>query len=121
MSKKVLIIESEQWLGDSYQRSLEAEGFSVARADNAYSAMDDINESLPSVIVTRLLLSGPNGITLMHELQSYDDTANIPVIVCERELDVTLEELEPYGVKRLLNISSMKPNDLAAAIRGVCL
>ncbi len=36
---KVLIVESEPWLADHYQRTLERQGFAITRASNAYSAM----------------------------------------------------------------------------------
>ncbi len=118
MSRSVLIIESEPWLGDHYERSLKKHDFIVTRATNPYAAIAMIDGDLPDVIVMSLLLSGASGLGLLHELQTYTDTANIPVVVCSSLLDLRLEELEPYGVKRLLNSASMQPDDLVAAVRG---
>jgi hypothetical protein len=58
-------------------------------------------------------------LNLLHELQSYTDTADIPVIVSTNLPNIELEELEPYGVKSLLNSASMKPSDIVAAVRSV--
>lgn len=118
MSETVLVIESEPWLGDRYQSALEKGGFGVARALNAYTAMDLIDDNPPVAIVMSLLLDGPGAVGLLHELQSYVDTASIPVIVCSSSPNFDIEELRPYGVQRLMNSSTMQPDDLAAAVRS---
>jgi DNA-binding response OmpR family regulator len=118
MTQTVLVIESDSWLGDQYQQGLEKEGFAVVRASNAYTAVDMIDEQPPAAIVTGLLLSGGGGLGLLHELQSYIDTAKIPIIICASMPDMSLEDLEPYGVKHIIDSTTMKPADLAAAVRS---
>ncbi len=119
MNKSVLIIESEPWLGDQYQRGLESQGFTVVRASNAYTAIDLVDQQHPAVIILGLLLSGASGLTLLHELQSYIDTAGIPVIVCSSLPNLRLDELQPYGVQRLIDSTTMQPDDLGVAVRSV--
>ena len=119
MSRTVLVIESEPWLGDHYQRGLEREGFVVARASNAYTAIDLVDEQPPSAIVTSLLLSGAGALGLLHELQSYVDTANIPIIICSSMSNLSLDDLKPYGVRKIIDSTTMKPTDLVAAVRSV--
>lgn len=119
MIQSVLVIESEPWLGDHYQRNLEKNGFEVSRATNAYTAIDVIDDNPPVVIIMSLLLSGAVGIGLLHELQSYVDTAKIPVIICTSPVTVDLDDLRPYGVERLIDSSTMRPNDITAAVRSV--
>lgn len=119
MSKqKVLIIESEPWLGDQYQRSLEKHDFSVVRATHGYAAIDLIDSHAPRAIIMNLLLDGPGALGLLHELQSYSDTAKIPIIVCSSMASMSVEDLKPYGVRQLLNTTTMKPDDLPAAVRS---
>lgn len=119
MSKSIFVLESDQWLGDHYQRTLEGSGYNVLRSDDPYEAMDMIDDHSPSAIVMSLLFNGAGGIGLLHELQSYVDTAKIPVIVCSGLPTLKLEELEPYGVKRLIDSTTMQPRDLTAAVRSV--
>ncbi len=119
MSAQVLIIESEPWLGEHFERTLHKDGFDVRSVSNAYIAMDMINEQLPGVIVMNLQLSGAGGLNLLHELQSYTDTGAVPVIVCSNRPELSLEELRPYGVTRLLDTVTMRPSDLPATIRSV--
>lgn len=117
---KVLVVESEPWLGEQFERSLQKHGFIVTVTSNAYSAMDIIDDTQPDVIVMGLLLSGAGGLSLLHELQSYTDTADVPVIVCSGATHtVQLEDLQAYGVRRVLDTGTMRPDDLPAAIKSV--
>lgn len=118
---KVLVIESDKWLGDHYQRSLEKHGYEVLRTPNGHEAVDIIDDHMPVAIVMGLLLDGPTGLALLHELQSYVDTAAIPVVICTALSDITLDDLEPYGVQRLINTMTMQLNDVVAAVRGVTI
>lgn len=119
MSKKVLVIENEPWLSERYEQTLRQADFEVLSTSNAYSAMDIIDKKRPDAIVMGLLLSGAGGLSLLHELQSYGDTATIPVVVCSNTtVGFSQEDLEPYGVRRLLDIGTMQPNDVAAAVRS---
>ena len=119
MISTVLIVESNQWLGDHYQRSLEQEGFAVSRASNGYSAIDSIDNNPPEVIIMSLMLDGPGALGLLHELQSYTDTADIPIIVCMNTPNIETDTLEPYGVKRIIDSTTMKPADIPTAVRSV--
>ena len=118
---KVLIVESEPWLVDHYQRTLERQGFAITRASNAYSAMDSIDDNLPDAVLMNVSLSGASSIALLHELQAYTDTGSLPIIVCGNTRDLTIDELQPYGVRRLVDSASMRPDDLVAAVRSVLL
>lgn len=119
MSQTVLVVESESWLGDHYVRTLEKYGYQTRYATNGFTAIDMIDDELPGVIIMSLLLSGTGGLGLLHELQTYIDTAKIPIIVCSSRTVVTLEELQPYGVRLLLDSKLMKPDDIVAAVRSV--
>lgn len=116
----VLIIEGEPWMGEQFKRTLEKDGFTVSSTSNAYSAMEIVDEFTPDVIVMGLLLSGVGGLSLLHELQSYSDTATIPVIVCTAETrGFAAGELDAYGVVRVIDMSTMRPSDIPAAVRSV--
>jgi DNA-binding response OmpR family regulator len=116
----VLIIEDDMWLGQQFERTIKRANYEVRVTSNAPLAMEMIDDQQPSVIVLDILLSGTTGLTLLHELQTYHDTADIPVIVCTNlASSLKLADLQPYGVKRILDKTSMHPDDLVTAIRSV--
>lgn len=118
--KKICIVEDEPWFAESVMRTLESAGVETVIASNAQSAIEQIDEFFPDAVVLDLLLVGSTGLTLLHELRSHDDLAALPVIICSTLIDQpTSERLRAYGVQRVLDKTTMQPDDILAALRGV--
>lgn len=119
-TSRVLIIDDDTWLGDEFVRLLARHGFAAQHVSNGLAGMDAIDLERPDVIVLDLFMPGPNGLVLLHELQTHSDLATIPIILCSNSsADVSLETLRPYGVHVMLDKTSMVPADLVSAIRKV--
>ena len=116
----VLVVEDDRWLSEQYSRVLTKEGYKVTLTSHALAAIQAIDDIHIDAIILDVLLTGSTAFTLLHELQSYGDTGAIPVVLCTNLTDgLLLEDLKPYGVKRILDKTKMVPNDLAAALRSV--
>lgn len=116
--KKVLIIEDDLWLAEQYARVLSSE-FEVDSVSNALSAIDVIDDFKPDVILADILLPGSSIFTLLHELQSYIDTRQIPVVLCSNVVEgISSEQARTYGVTRLLDKATIEPEDIRAAVRA---
>jgi len=117
--KKVLIVEDDTWLAQQYKRVLIRHGYNVVLTSSANEAINVIDEIGADIIVLDILLTGSTAFALLHELQSYNDTCNIPVIICTSLADeLFIEDLKPYGVDSILDKTEMQPSDLALAIHG---
>lgn len=120
LDKKVIIVEDDTWYAEHVTRLLEKEGVKCYVAEHPAQAIDMIDAVQPDVIMLDMLLTGSTGLILLHELQSHTDLAGIPVIVCSTIVDsLQAEKLRPYGVRRTLDKTTMHPDDVAAAVRGV--
>lgn len=119
-NKKPLIelIEDDMLLARQFSMSLERAGYQVHHSRHAAEAMAHIDATPPAAIILDLLLPVTTGFALLHELQSYDDTRTIPVVLCS-SIVPSLDEVAPYGVRRVLDKATMHPDDLPAAIRAV--
>lgn len=115
--KKIVIIEDDVWLAQLYSRALK--DYDVAYAPNAVSAMDIIDTLQPDALLVDVLLPGGAIFTLLHELQSYVDTRSVPVVMCTNIAEtLSLEDLRPYGVVRLLDKTTIEPDDIVTAMRA---
>ncbi len=114
-----LIVEDDRWLGESYQKTLERAGVRTALVQSGYEAMDVIDAEVPSVIVADIMLDGHTTFTLFHELQSYDDTKDIPIIICSGVVDrsLTEEKLKSYGVVEVLDKATVTNEILVDAVK----
>ena len=78
------------------------------------SAMSAIDDQLPDAILLDMLLIGPAGTSLLAELQSYPDTAKIPIALISG-VDIQ-DDLSSYGVSKVFNKASFEPKELLAWI-----
>lgn len=117
---KVLIVEDNRWIAEQQSRVLEKAGFETIISPHARDAIDVIDDKKPDVIVMDMLLTGDTAFTLMHELQSYDDTKKMPIILCTNLAEnIQLSDVEPYGVRRIMDKTTMHPDDIVVAVRSV--
>lgn len=118
----VLIIEDDVWLAEQFGRTLESAGFSTTQVSSGHVAMDVIDEQAPRVVLLDFLLTGGTAMTLLNELQSYTDTAKIPIILSTNlASQIDLKDVSSYGVKRILDKTTMQPDDIVTAVRSVIL
>ena len=115
---KILIVEDDKWLAQQHSRVLTKAGYETTVTLNALEAIEEVDKSIPDVIVLDVLLTGNTAFALIHELQSYNDTGVIPIILCTNVAsDLSLDDLEPYGVKQIIDKALMLPGDIVTAIR----
>jgi CheY-like chemotaxis protein len=118
----ILVVEDDEWLAEQHVRMLRGAGFQADHVPHAIAAIDTVDTKRPDAIVLDVFLSGPNAFTLLHELQSHSDLAGIPVIICTNSAeDIASEDLEAYGVSQVLDKTTMKPQDVVAAVKKVLL
>lgn len=120
MKKPILLIEDDQWLADSLLMALRSRGHKVTHLSTAHEAMDWINKHIPALIIADVLLGDHNTFTLFHELQSYPDTAIIPVIVCTSLDTRQLEQadMKSYGIVEVLDKATLTPERLLLAVES---
>ena len=117
---KVLLVEDDAWLAEMEARVLETAGYEVAVAPHALAAIDHIDIATPDIIVLDVLLAGSTAFSLLNELKSHEDTSEVPVILCTNLAEqFDSAKLKEYGVKRVVDKTTMHPNDLVVAIKAV--
>jgi len=117
---RVLLVEDDAWLAEVQASSISDAGYEVLIAPHAPAAIELVDSFHPEVIVLDVLLAGSTAFALLNELQSYSDTGMVPVILCTNIADqFDAIQLKEYGVKKVVDKTTMHPEDLIAAIRSV--
>ncbi len=115
----ILLVEDEMLLADCYMRWLGSAGHTVHHASDAYAAIDTVDDTPPQAILLDLLLPGANGLQLLHTLRSHADLQLIPIILCSNALPAKLPDLSAYGVKKVIEKTTLDRKKLCAAIAEV--
>lgn len=77
----ILVVEDEQALGLLLSYNLEAEGFTVERAERGDEAEMRLNEAVPDLVILDWMLPGVSGLEICRRLRAREATRTLPVIM----------------------------------------
>lgn len=80
MKKKILIVEEDVDLVDSYKRALE-DSFEILVAYNGKEALDVTNTQIPDLILMDIIMPVMDGIEALKHFKKNSATAKVPVIL----------------------------------------
>ena len=116
--QKILVIEDDPVARADLQARLEANGYVVASAADAASALTVVNREHPDLILLDLGLPAGDGYLVLERLRKIEALAAIPVLIVTGRSDAdTRKGVEAMGVAPVLT----KPVDtevLLAAVRA---
>ena len=116
--EQIYIVEDDPIMAECLALAVQQQlqSVEIATFRDAVAAMNGLGEKLPDLILLDVLLSGPDGFTFLNELMSYQDTAQIPVILVS-SLDFSGQDLSHYGVVQVLDKATMTPAAVATAVQ----
>ncbi len=115
---QLLVVEDDAATRELVRRTLEADGWSVAEAENGRVALQRVAERMPSLILLDLMMPEMDGFEFVAELRKKPEWTGIPVVVVTAK-DVTDEDRARLDgqVKRIVQKGGLSREDLAREIR----
>lgn len=110
LRRRILVIEDDSALATMYQSALAFAGFDVEVAGDGLTALEDIDDDHPDLVVLDLHLPQLDGTAILREVAATPDTRNIPVIV------VTGSDSDGLPAASAVLRKPCDPGDLVAAI-----
>ncbi len=86
---------------------------------DALAAVAALADGLPEMIFMDVMLTGPDGFTMLNELASYSDTMRIPVVLVT-SVEIGGLNLAEYGVVGVLSKDTMKPAEVRKYVEKYC-
>lgn len=81
MARKVLIIEDDIPLYNLYKTELELRGYEVSNISDGNLAFDAVKTQSPDIVLLDLMLPNRNGLQILEELKTQEETKNIKVTI----------------------------------------
>src|SRR5216110_3840300 len=114
--QKILVIEDDPVARADLQARLKAQGYTVALAADAASALTVVNRERPDVILLDLGLPAGDGYLVLERLRKIKTLAAIPVLIITGRSDAeTRKRVEAMGVAPVL-VKPVQTEALLAAI-----
>ena len=122
--RPICIIEDDPDFAEIYQKHLVRNlpeiplqiFYNAIEANAAFSELRE--EELPFLIILDILLTGPDGFTLLNELLSYPETSQIPVLLIS-SLNLGQMSLQAYNVRAILNKETFTPADFVNQVQDI--
>jgi len=114
--QKILVIEDDPVARADLEARLAANGYTVARAADAASALTVVNREHPDLILLDLGLPAGDGYLVLERLRKIEALASIPVLIVTGRGDAeTRKRLAALGVAPVLT----KPVDTDVLLRAI--
>lgn len=119
--KKVLLVEDDLWLRELYGSALEkVVDIELHYADSADAALGVLDNESIDLVVLDMFLGAHNGVEFLHEIASYQDTRQIPIVILsavhQHDFGMQPDRWRHYGVTEYLYKPTTKPQQLIAAV-----
>ncbi len=115
----ILLVEDDVLLAACLSQWLGAAGYRVIHTTDAQSTIDSLDDITPQLIILDMLLPGANGVQVLHTLRSHVDLAAVPVIVCSNVVTKYVYGIESYGVRKVIDKTTLDRSTLYTAVREV--
>src|SRR2546427_336549 len=116
--QKILVIEDDPVARADREARLAANGYTVARAADAASALTVVNRESPDLILLDLGLPAGGGYLVLERLRKIEALASIPVLIVTGRSDAeTRKRVEAMGVAPVLT-KPVGTEMLLAAVRA---
>ena len=116
--RRVLVVDDESAVRGMLTVTLEMAGFEVTEAESASSALNEIADSIPDLMLIDWMMPQVSGLELCRRLRRNPDTAGIPLILLtareEENAKITgLELADDYITK------PFSPRELVARLKAI--
>lgn len=80
-SKKVLVVEDDEFLANAMRVQLETDGYEIVIAQNGEEAKQLVEEHKPNVVILDLILPKVDGFVFLEEIRNIEEYKKLPIIV----------------------------------------
>jgi DNA-binding response OmpR family regulator len=119
-NSKILIVDDDEGVTQTFARMLRLEGYQVRTAVSAETGLVEANEGHPDAIILDLRMPLVDGLGFLRRLRAYDDQRSVPVAIVTGDYfldDSVSTELRALGAE--LRFKPLWLEDLVGLARNL--
>jgi two-component system, OmpR family, response regulator len=119
-NSKILIVDDDEGVTQTFARMLRLEGYQVRTAVSAETGLVEANEGHPDAIILDLRMPLVDGLGFLRRLRAYDDQRSVPVAIVTGDYfldDSVSTELRELGAE--LRFKPLWLEDLVGLARNL--
>jgi DNA-binding response OmpR family regulator len=117
MNKTILLVEDSPDVINLIRFSLEKSGYKVILASNGFEALEQLEKSIPDLLITDLMMPGMNGFELLEELTKKNIKVKTVVLALQKTDEDIVRSLG-YGAIDFIQ-KPFSPREVVARINGI--
>jgi len=118
-SKKILLIEDDNFIRELYQRQLEKAGFAVVAVGNGRLGLEEAGKQKFDLILLDIMLPEIDGFKVLEALKGDSKTKNIDVVILSNlGQDDLLNKALSLGAKAYIIKSSTTPAQVVTEVQS---
>ena len=118
-TKKILVVEDEEYIRDLYVQILQKEGYLVDAATDGEEAYMKISKKEYDLILLDIILPKIDGLQVLEKLRKEAKKISAPVVLLTNlSQEVVVAKAMDYGVRGYMVKSDLTPSDILTEVRG---
>jgi twitching motility two-component system response regulator PilG len=117
--KRILLVEDSPSIAEMVKDELSEAGYEVFWAQNGFEALRDLEDIMPDLIISDIMMPKVDGLELCAAMQNRMETRNIPFIIFSSHFDEdTVKRGRAIGAKFFI-AKPFKMETLLAAVKKI--
>jgi len=120
MKRKVLIIEDDIALYNMYSTELSLKGYEVLNVSDGSKAFEEAKKEKPDLVLLDVMLPQKNGLAILEELKSNEDTRDIRVVMLTNYgTDENISKAVELGAEDYIMKYNIVPSELSSKVNAI--
>lgn len=118
-SKKILLVEDEDFIRELYVRQLTKEGFQIKSAADGQSGLNALKAETFDLLLLDIMLPGINGLQLLREFKSQNpNSPMITILLTNLGQEAVIKEGFELGAQAYLIKASYTPDQVVVEVKN---
>ncbi len=118
-SKKILLVEDEDFIRELYVRQLSKEGFAVKSAIDGQSGLNMLKSETFDLLLLDIMLPGMNGLQLLREFKTQNPSSPmITILLTNLGQEAVIKEGFELGAAAYLIKASYTPDQVVSEVKN---